>query len=111
MRLWSALFGVVQALLLVLALYFIQEGQAQQAAAKTGVTFFVHFPPLLLPVAYAAAIVLIPTLAATILAVMRRAPLGRWPWIGTGIAVALLIILTVGVGGPDAVRTIVDPSH
>ncbi len=104
------MLGVADLLLLGLALYFVQEGEAQRAAAK-GVTFFVHFPQPLLPVAYAAAVVLIPTLALTILAGMRRAPLGRWPWIGTALAVILLIVLTVGVGGPDAVRTIVDPSN
>lgn len=95
--------------MLALALYFIQEGEAQRSHPNVG--FFVHFPRPLLPVAYAAAVVLIPTLAVAVLAAMRRAPLGRWPWIGTAVAVILLIVLTVGVGGPDAVRTIIDPSH
>lgn len=97
-------------LLLGLALYFIQEGEAQRTAGH-GVTFFVHFPQPLLPAAYAAAVVLIPTLAVAVLAGLRRAPLGRWPWIGTALAVILLTILTVGVGGPDAVRTIIDPAN
>jgi hypothetical protein len=53
--------------------------------------------------------VLVLTLAVTVLSALKRAPLGRWPLIGTALAVTLLIVLTAGVGGPDAVRTIIAP--
>lgn len=100
---------MVDVLLLLLALYFIQEGLAQQAHPE--VSFFVDFPDTLLPLGYAVVILLIPTVALALLATIRGFPLGRWPWIASGLAALALLVLTVGVGGPDAVWTIIDPSH
>ena len=92
----------------MLALYFIQEGEAQRRAAGA-VEFFVDYPGWLLPVAYTAAVVLVLTLAVTVLSALKRIPLGRWPLIGTVLAVILSIVLTAGVGGPDAVLSIIAP--
>lgn len=102
--------GLVDVALLTLALYFIQEGQAQ-AGASAALVFFVDYPGWALPVSYATAAVLVVTLAATVLAGVKRSPLGRLPLIGTALAVILLVVLTAAVGGPDAVRTIIDPSN
>lgn len=104
-----AVLSLVDALLLLLALYFIQEGQAQRA--RPDAAFFVDFPDALLPLGYAAVILLVPTIALMLLATLRRLPVGRGSWIASGLAILALLILTIGVGGPDAVWTIVDPSH
>lgn len=93
----------------MLALYFIQEGEAQRSATDA-VVFFVDYPDWALPVSYVTAVVMVITLALTVLAAWRGS-LGRGPVIGTALGVILLIALTAAVGGPDAVRTIIDPSN
>lgn len=100
---------VINLLLLTLALYFIQEGVAQQQAAGKPITFFVDFPTELLPLAVIAVLLLIPNLAVIALSLLRNLYRRRWPWITTFIATVLLAIITLKVGF-DGVLTIIDPS-
>lgn len=93
--------------LLILALYLIQEGRAQ--AATPGIAFFVDFPTELLPLAYAAVILLLPNFALSVFVILRRLRRRRWPWLTTAAA-ALLLGVLVGTLGLSEVWTIIDPN-
>ena len=93
-------------LLLILALYLLQEGLAQKATP--GLRFFVDFPTELLPLAYAAALLLLPNLALSFFVVLRGLPKRRWPWVTTVLAAILLGVIVVNLG-LDAVLTIISP--
>jgi hypothetical protein len=101
--------GVVVALL-ILSLYFVQEGIAQWNASS-GLVFFVDYPDWALPVSIVTSVVLVLTLALDVLTIVKRRPLGRGVLAGAVIGIILLVVLTSAVGGPDAVRTIIDPSN
>jgi 4-amino-4-deoxy-L-arabinose transferase-like glycosyltransferase len=87
---------VIDAALLILALYFIQEGEAQRA--HPNLWFFVDFPTKLLPLAYAAAILMIPNLAVTALTLIRNLYRRRWPWVTTLVAAILLSVIIAMIG-------------
>ncbi|MDP9212032.1 MAG: hypothetical protein M3N59_02020 [bacterium] len=92
--------------LLILALYFIQEGEAQRA--HPDLRFFVDFPVVLLPLAYAAALLLIPNFAVTAFVLARNLYRRRWPWVTTFVSAVLLAVITAMVGW-DGVATIIKP--
>lgn len=95
-------------LLIVLALYLIQEGEAQRA--RPDVPFFVHFPITFLPLAYAALILLVTNLALVFFVVLRGLRRRRWPWVTTLLAIVCLgiIVAQIGFGG---VYTIIHPTR
>lgn len=95
-------------MLLALALYFIQEGVAQQS--KPDIQFFVEFPTKLLPLAYAVPILLIPTVAISAITIRRKLEPRRWPWVTTLLAASALGIIVAELG-LDGVATIIDPTR
>jgi hypothetical protein len=97
---------VIDSLLLVLAFYFIQEGQAQRA--NPNLVFFVDFPTGLLPLAYLAVLLLLPNFAVIFFAIVRNLYRRRWPWLTTAMAVILLGVIGYQLG-LDGIRTIIDP--
>ncbi len=97
---------LINVALLILALYFIQEGEAQRT--HPDLRFFVDFPVVLLPLAYAAALLLIPNFAVTAFVLARNLYRRRWPWVTTLVSVVLLAIITMAVGW-DGVATIINP--
>ncbi len=100
------LLVIIDVALLALALYFIQEGMAQRA--NPDVRFFVRFPAELLPLAYVAALLLLPNFAVTGLALARNLYRRRWPWVTTFVSAILLAVITAVVGW-DGVVTIISP--
>lgn len=94
-------------LVVVLALFLLQEGRAQQANPNIG--YFVDFPIRLLPLAYAALGIAIANFAILAITAWRRLPRRRWPFVMTLLAVAALAVIA-GSLGLDDLRTIIDPS-
>lgn len=100
---------VLDAVLLILAFFLIQEGQAQAADTNSKV-FFVEFPTELLPLAYAAAVLLVANFAITFFTLLRGLYVRRWPWVTTLTAGILLGVVCAQVGFEN-VWGIVDPGH
>lgn len=97
---------VLNILLLTLGLYFIQEAQAQRA--NPDFHFFVPFPQPLLPLAYAAVLLLLPNFAIIAITIKRRLWKRRWPWVTTALAAVLLLVVAAKIG-PAGVWAIISP--
>lgn len=98
---------LLSVLIFVVALFFIQEGEAHRA--KPGIVFFVDFPAQLLIPSYVAAVLMIPNFAILLFTWWRRLYKRRWPYVFALIGTFCLgiVVWHIGFGG---VLSIIDPS-
>ncbi len=92
----------------MLAVYLAQEGRAQAAAPPGQVVFFVRFPKELLPLVYVAIMLLVLNFAISFFTLWRGLHVRRWPWVTTGLAAVLLVVVCAKIGFGN-VWGIIDP--